>query len=91
MEHAPQRVSQDNRPHLLVSAWLTPPGGGSAVGAWTIQALRDTYDLTVLTWGAVDLSEVNRAFGTDLRPDDAQWMTAPGWLRRPASRGRRRR
>lgn len=70
------------RPRILLAAYLDPPGGGSAVGAWTVQALRDAYDLTVITWDAVDLNAVNRAFDTSLRAADARWMTAPPLLRR---------
>jgi glycosyltransferase involved in cell wall biosynthesis len=66
----------------LVAAYLTPPGGASAVGAWTIQALRDEYDITVLTWAEADLATVNRAFGTSLRNADARWLTAPSALQR---------
>lgn len=61
---------------LVVAATLQPPGGGSAVGAWTLEALRDHYQLTVLTWKPADLGEVNRAFGTRLDAADFQWATA---------------
>jgi len=39
-----------------------------------IQALRDDYDITVMTWVPVDLDEINRYFGTELRPDDFRWI-----------------
>jgi len=66
----------------VVATTLQPPGGGSAVGAWILEALRDHYELTVLTWKPVDLGEVNRAFGTRLDAAAFHWATA-----RPLIRG----
>lgn len=66
-----------HKPRLLLTAYVAPPGGGSMVGAWAVEALRDDYDLTVLTWSRLDLEEVNRAFGTTLHPADAEWVTVP--------------
>ena len=61
---------------LFVQPSLRPPGGGNGVAAWMIQALRDVHEVTVLTWDAVCLDEVNRHFGTELRPDDARFVRA---------------
>ncbi|MBX7185732.1 MAG: glycosyltransferase family 4 protein [Vicinamibacteria bacterium] len=61
---------------LFVQPSLQPPGGGNGVAAWMIQALRDEHDLTVLTWAEVRLDEVNRHFGTALRPGDARFLRA---------------
>ena len=49
---------------------LRPHGGGQAVAAWALQALRDDYAVTLVTWESVDLAGVNRVFGTCLRPGD---------------------
>lgn len=54
---------------LLVHHTMQPPGGGAAVGAWALQALRGRYDVTVLTWTPVELAGVNRVYGTDLDKD----------------------
>ena len=70
------------RPRVLVAAYLQPPGGGSAVGAWTVQALRESYSLSVLTWEDVNLDRVNEAFGTTLTRTDAEWLTVPRAFRR---------
>lgn len=67
---------------LLVHHTLHPPGGGSAVGAWAIQALRDKFDITVLTWTPADVARINRAFGTDLRDDGVHWVTASESVRK---------
>jgi glycosyltransferase involved in cell wall biosynthesis len=58
------------RTALVVQPSLQPPGGGNGVCAWMLQALRDDYRLTLLTWTPVDLDEVNRYFGTSLAPSD---------------------
>ncbi len=55
---------------LLVQQTLQPPGGASAVAAWILQALRDDYDLTVLTYDPVRLEALNRFYGTSLRETD---------------------
>jgi len=61
---------------LFVQPSLQPPGGGNGVAAWMIQALREEHEVTVLTWAPVDLEEINRHFGTDLRKDDARYLRA---------------
>jgi glycosyltransferase involved in cell wall biosynthesis len=66
---------------LLVQPSLQPPGGGNGVAAWMLQALRDEYELTVLAWRPVDLEEVNRFYGTTLRPADVRVILAPAALR----------
>ncbi len=68
---------------LVIPITLSPPGGGSAVGAWAVQGLRDDYRLSVLTWRPVGLNIVNEAFGTRLREKDASWLTVPSILRGP--------
>jgi glycosyltransferase involved in cell wall biosynthesis len=55
---------------LVVQPSLNPPGGGNAVAAWILQALRDLYRLDVLTWEPIDLAGINRHCGTSLTPAD---------------------
>ena len=55
---------------LLVQEVLRPPGGVSAVAAWILEALKDEYDVTVLTGGPADLAGLNRFYGTSLRDSD---------------------
>jgi len=67
-----------SRPRVLVvPITLDPPGGGSAVGAWAIQGLREDCCVSVLTWRPVDLETVNEAFGTRLLSGDAAWFEVP--------------
>jgi len=58
-------------------------GGGEAVAAWTLEALKDQYDLTVLTWEAADARELNRVFGTSLTAADFK-VLSPSPLTRSA-------
>ena len=42
-------------------------GGGDLTAAWILEALKDDYDLTYITWGdPVDLKEVDQFYGTHL-------------------------
>lgn len=69
------------RPRVLIAhPYVYPSGGGNSVAAWTLQALREEFDLTLGTLGPVDYDAVNRSFGTSLRPDDFRIRLAPaGW------------
>lgn len=49
------------------------------VVAWTLQALRDEFDVTFATYVEPDLPAINRAFGTDLAPGDFRLRLAPAW------------
>ena len=49
---------------------LQPPGGGNAVAAWALQALRGRCEVSVMATKPFDCDPVNRFFGTSLRPDD---------------------
>ncbi len=65
----------------VVHPSVRPHGGGQSVAAWTLEALRDTCALSLLTWDTVDYEGVNRTFGTSLRPGDFQVHTSPGLVR----------
>jgi glycosyltransferase involved in cell wall biosynthesis len=55
---------------LMVQPSLQPPGGGNAVCAWILEALKNDYDLTVLSLHPVDLAPINRHYGTALRESE---------------------
>jgi len=46
-----------------------------------LQALRDEYDLSVITWVPVDFAEMNRYYGTDLRETDLEMLSCPRTMR----------
>lgn len=60
---------------------MQPPGGGSAVGAWALEALRGRYEMTVLTWTPVDFASVNRIYGTALDEKGIRFETVSPVLR----------
>jgi glycosyltransferase involved in cell wall biosynthesis len=53
-------------------------GGAQSVGFWTVEALREGYQVSVIT-AAHDLSlaEANAFFGTHIRPDDVEIVVVP--------------
>lgn len=77
MIHAGPKLPQMQRekPTLLfVQAQFEPFGGGNVVAVWMLQALRQAYDVTVLTWEPPDLPAINQAFGTSLAAGDFRWF-----------------
>jgi glycosyltransferase involved in cell wall biosynthesis len=55
---------------LFVQSTLQPHGGGYAVAAWMLEALRPEFDVTLLTWRPPDFDAINAHFGTSLRLPD---------------------
>lgn len=66
---------------LVVDPLFWTAGGGGAVTAWTVQALRDTCDLTLLSWSEPDTTRYNRLFGTSLSSLDFEARRPPRILR----------
>jgi glycosyltransferase involved in cell wall biosynthesis len=54
--------------------WL---GGAEAVAVWTIEALRDFYDVTVFTISPMVIDHINRFYGTTFAPKDLQIEEIP--------------
>jgi glycosyltransferase involved in cell wall biosynthesis len=67
---------------LVLATNLRPPGGDMGVAAWSLQALRDEWDVTLLACEPPDIAGLNRHFGTSLRESDYRLRLAPRWLRR---------
>lgn len=55
---------------LFLQTSFDPPGGGSGVAAWMLQALVRDHDVSVLSWDTLDCTATNRFFGTSLRATD---------------------
>ncbi len=51
---------------LVVQPAIAGSGGGDQVAAWTLQALSELYDVTVLSWQNIDCAVVNQFCGTSL-------------------------
>jgi glycosyltransferase involved in cell wall biosynthesis len=58
-----------------------PRGGSNAVAAWTLQALREEFDVTLATSRPIDFESVNQSFGTSLRDGDFAVRKAPRYYR----------
>ena len=68
---------------LVVHHTLGPPtGGGTAVGAWALEALKSRYEIHLLSWGPPLLEDVNQAFGTSLKVSDFTSYTVSPLIRR---------
>jgi glycosyltransferase involved in cell wall biosynthesis len=67
---------------LVVGRSLQPPGGGQAIAAWMIEALKDLHDVTVGTQVPVDFEAVNRFYGTAIRPSEVAVVRVPSELAR---------
>lgn len=75
-----------NKPRMLiVQPVFSPVGGGNAVTAWAIEALRQDYRITLACAGPLDLAAINRTFGTSLQSSDFEFCDCPPsyrWLKR---------
>lgn len=72
------RADRGERPTVLfIGIDLQPVGGGGAVAAWMLQALLPLYRVTVLTWEAPRLRELDELFGTTLADADLRVLTPP--------------
>jgi len=56
-------------------------GGSDAAVLWTIQALRDDYNLTPISGGDVDLPRLNEYYRTVLSGEDFRHRRIPFWLK----------
>jgi len=52
-------------------------GGSEARALWAIDALRGSYDVTLVTWGEVDFPSLNAYYGTQLSRADVAVLRAP--------------
>ena len=55
---------------LLIQPELNNIGGGNIVNSWMLEALKKDYDITIMTWTAMDIAAVNLSCGTSLSPTD---------------------
>ena len=67
---------------LLVQPSLNPPGGGNAVAAWMVQALRECCEISILAWSPLRLDRINDFYGTSLAETDFELHLVPLAIRR---------
>jgi glycosyltransferase involved in cell wall biosynthesis len=71
-----------NRRKLLIAhPELRPAGGSNVVAAWALQALREDFDLSLATLYPIDITAINRSFGTSLSTHEFQLLLAPSYYR----------
>ena len=66
--------------HFAKIAVVHPPigwGGSDGVALWTLEALRDKYDLSFITSGPVDTQRLNEFYGTHLESRDFSVLQVP--------------
>ena len=74
---------------LIHHSILDHRGGGDLTCAWVLEALKDDYDLTYVTWGKpIDLNEVDSFYGTHLADSGVKVayipvLTSLGLVNRP--------
>jgi glycosyltransferase involved in cell wall biosynthesis len=74
----PGRVTDiDRRVKVVIGHPLLGRGGSESKVMWLIEALKDKYDLTVVTTGGWNLVELNAYYGTDVHEDDVHVRIAP--------------
>lgn len=64
-------------PSLLVAHPWMARGGSEATAMWTLQALQDDYEITFVTAAPVDWENLNRAYGTAVKPDRIRLLRGP--------------
>ena len=57
-------------------------GGATAVAVWSIEALKEDYNLTLITTETVNIQELNDFFGTNLCEGDFQVRVVPFFCRK---------
>jgi glycosyltransferase involved in cell wall biosynthesis len=62
---------------LVAHPRVTGSGGGNAVAAWTLQALREHCDVSLATLQPLDYDAINSSWGTSLRQGDFRVHLAP--------------
>lgn len=65
------------RPRVAVVQPGMGLGGSEAAVLWTLEALKQTCDVTLITIGEVDLQRLNAYYGTRLAPQDFSVQHAP--------------
>ena len=69
------------RPRILIAhPYIAPPGGGDGLAAWAIQALRESYDVSIASFCLPDYDGLNHYFGTSLQADDFTHHVVPLWV-----------
>ena len=61
----------------VVEPTISPGGGTEAITAWIIEALKEEYQVDLLTFSNVDAEDFNRFYGTSLRDEEFSIVHPP--------------
>jgi glycosyltransferase involved in cell wall biosynthesis len=61
----------------VIHPGLFPGGGSESCSLFVAQALKDDYDVTIITMGNTDLPELNRWYGTTLTTENISLISLP--------------
>lgn len=62
---------------LVVHPQLVPRGGSEACAVWIIQALKNEYDVSLLSMGKIELDKLNQFYGTSIKNGDIKIISVP--------------
>lgn len=68
--HGRVEMNQTKKRIAILQPTIIPGGGTEAVTAWTIEALKAQYSVTLLSFSKVDSNSLNNFYGTQLKPDE---------------------
>jgi len=61
----------------IIHPQLKEGGGSEAQTLWAAEALKNDYDVYLITMGSPDLMRLNECYGTDLNPSDINIIKIP--------------
>ncbi len=75
-------MARRERPRVLVVySQFGLRGGATSVAAWTLEALKDQYDVSLLSWDEVDVDALHSLYGPPLRQGDFEVIRVPARYR----------
>lgn len=67
----------ENKPKIAILHPAFSLGGAGAVAIFTLEALKEDFELSFVTTDVIDLKEINDFFGTYLKDDDFENIVVP--------------
>jgi len=73
--HRPRSVSL---PRIaVVHPELRPGGGSEAAALWVVEALKNDYDVYLISMGHIPLEILNECYGTNIKPEEVKTIEIP--------------
>jgi glycosyltransferase involved in cell wall biosynthesis len=61
----------------IIHPRLVPGGGSEAKPVWMMEALKNDYEVYLITMGEVNLDVLNEAYGTEIKQDEIKIISVP--------------